>query len=59
MSNVIDATPRFARRTAEACMNLWTREQTIANVARLGEDHEEEVVRQIEQLQLEKMMGDD
>lgn len=53
---MIDAREKFARRTAEACMNLWTRQQTIENVARLGDEQEELIVRQIEQLQLEKMM---
>lgn len=52
---VIDATARFARRTAEACVNNWDRATTSACMKRMGKEYEAEVVKQIEQLQLERL----
>lgn len=47
---VVDARPRFARRTAEMCLNEWDRDTIIANVARLGPEQEPLIVEQIELL---------
>lgn len=57
MGEVIDARQKFARRTALACMDNWTRPEIIANVARLGEDQEVLIVEEIEQLQLERLLS--
>lgn len=56
---VVDATARFARRTAEACVNDWDRATTIACMKRMGDDYEMEVVKQIEQIELERLRGEE
>ena len=56
---MIDATARFARRTAEACVGPWDRATTVAAMKRLGREQEQEVVKQIEQIQLEMLQEED
>lgn len=57
MTNVIDAVPRFARRTAEAAIYKWDREETVACMKRMGSSYEKEVVKQIEEIQREIVSG--
>lgn len=53
MGIVVDAVPRFARRTAEAALKQWDRARTIACMKMMGKAYEQEVVRQIEEIQKE------
>lgn len=57
MSNVINAVPRFARRTAEAAIKEWDRATTVACMKRMGNSYEKEVVKQIEEIQKEIVTG--
>lgn len=57
MSNVINAVPRFARRTAEAAIKKWDRATTVACMQRMGKSYEKEVVKQIEEIQKEIVTG--
>ena len=50
---VVEATPRFARRTAEAAIYQWDRGTTVACMKRMGPEYEKEVVKQIEEIQKE------
>lgn len=52
--NVIEAVPRFARRTAEAAIDLWDRDTTNACMKRMGKEYETEVVKQIEQVVMDR-----
>lgn len=54
---LVDATQKFYRRIAQNCLDLWTRDDTIAAVQRIGEEHEAGIVAQIEQLQKERLSG--
>lgn len=58
MGEVVYAQQKFARRTAQACLDDWSRNEIIANVARLGEDQEVLIVEEIEQLQLDRMLNE-
>lgn len=57
MSNVINAVPRFARRTAEAAINKWDRTRTVECMKLMGRSYEKEVVKQIEEIQKEIVSG--
>nr|DAL53178.1 MAG TPA_asm: hypothetical protein [Caudoviricetes sp.] len=57
MSNVINAVPRFARRTAEAAINMWDRTRTVECMKLMGKSYEQEVVKQIEEIQKELVSG--
>lgn len=57
MTNVIDAVPRFARRTAEAAIKEWDRTRTIECMKLMGKSYEQEVVKQIEEIQQEIVTG--
>lgn len=59
MSNVIHAIPRFARRTAEMCVGPWDRDTIIARMKRFPKSFEKEVVKAIEDIQLEELQKED
>jgi len=54
MGEVVDAVPRFARRTAEAAIDKWDRAATVACMKRMGPEYEKEVVKQIEKIVMER-----
>lgn len=54
---LVEAVDKFYRRIATNCLDLWTRNETIAAVQRIGEEHEAGIVRAIEQLQHERLSG--
>lgn len=60
MTNVLNATPRFARRTAEMCLSgEWDRDTIITRMGLFDKDYEKEVVGQIEHIQLERLLEED
>jgi hypothetical protein len=54
---MIDSVHKFYRRIAANCLDLWNRDETIAAVQRIGEEHEAGIVSAIEQLQMERLGG--
>ena len=57
MGVVVNAVDKFARRTAEACVDDWDRDTINACMKRMGREYEKEVVKQIENIQHEIQLG--
>lgn len=54
---LVDATDKFARRTAESCIKEWDRTTIKERMQLFPDEHEDRVVEAIRQLQIEIMQG--